>query len=230
MKRVVWLLIIAVLVLAACARPTPGPSPPPLPTYTPYPTYTSLPAPLPTSTSEPAPPPTAPTATPTPAPPGTPPSNCPHMPLGGFNDVWRNEQVYPGLGCAVAPAEAVSGTETYLCDGTHTLWLKEKRLFVAISSWGFHPGEWRFVADESGLPDKLPLMPEFAPRSQPCFPISGRFAWLAGALYPDRMNEFWARTDETPFAGAIQQFEGGWLLWNGDVCFVLFADGTWLMF
>jgi hypothetical protein len=227
MKRVLLLLLIAVLVLAGCARPTPGPTQPPLPTYTPYPTYTPLPAAAPTPTAER---PTAPTATATPAPPGAPPSDCPHMPLGGFNDVWHNEQVYPGLGCAVAPAEAVSGTETYLCDGTHTLWLKEKRLFVAISSWGFHPGEWQFVADESGLPDKLPLVPEFAPRSQPCFPISGRFAWLVGVLHPDRMDEFWARTDETPFAGAIQQFEGGWLLWNGDVCFVLFADGTWLMF
>jgi hypothetical protein len=152
------------------------------------------------------------------------------MPLGGFNDVWRNEQVYPRLGCAVAPAEAVSGTETYLCDGMHLLWLKEKRLFLTIPAWWYYPDPWCFVADESGLPDKLPLMPEFAPRSQPCFPIGGRFAWLVRALHPDRMNEFWGRSSETSFAGAMQQFTGGWLFWNGNVCFVLFADGTWIMF
>ena len=169
----------------------------------------------------------APTAPPTPS---VPPSACPHVPLGGFYDVWRNEQVCPHLGCAVAPAEAVSGTETYLCDGTHTLWLREKRLFVAISPLPYHPGQWRMIVDESNWPDEMPLMIELAPRPQPCFPIWGRHAWLVSALHPDRSGESWARTSETPFAGALQEFRGGWLLWNGNVCFVLFADGSWNMF
>jgi hypothetical protein len=200
-KRVLSFFAIAALVLAACAQPTPGPTAP-----------------------------AAPAATVTLAPPGPPPSNCPHTPLGGFNDVWRNEQVYPRLGCAVAPAEAVAGTETYLCDGTHTFWLKEKRLFIAIPAWPYYPGQWRFVADESNLPDLMPLMRETAPRPQPCFPLTGRHAWLVSVLYPDRVNEPWARSDETPFSGALQQFAGGWLFWNGNVCFVLFADGSYIMF
>jgi len=170
---------------------------------------------------------TAPSAAPTPTLPDTPPSDCPHMPLGGFNDVWRNEQVYPRLGCAVTPAEIATGTETYLCDGTHTLWLSEKRLFVVIPVW-LHP--WRFVADGSDLPRDVSLMEEPVSRPQPCFPVSGRHGWLVRLLNPDSANDLWARTSETAFSGAIQQFEGGWLFWNGNVCFVLFEDGTWTMF
>ncbi len=170
---------------------------------------------------------TAPGATPTLTLPDMPPSDCPHAPLGGFNDVWRDEQVYPRLGCAVTPAEIATGTETYLCDGTHTLWLRDKRLFVVISVW---PHSWRFVADESNLPEDVPLKEEPVPRPEPCFLVSGRHGWLAHWLNPDRENELWARTSETTFSGAIQQFEGGWLFWNGNVCFVLFEDGTWTMF
>jgi len=149
------------------------------------------------------------------------------MSLGGFNDVWRDEQVHPRLGCAVMPAEVATGTETYLCDGTHILWLSEKRLFIVIPVW---PHPWRFVADESGSPEDLPLMQESVPRPQPCFPITGRHGWLVRLLHPDSESERWARTSETAFSGAIQQFEGGWLFWNGNVCFVLFEDRTWTMF
>jgi len=169
----------------------------------------------------------APSATPTPMLPYTPPSDCSHMPLGGFKDVWRDEQVYPRLGCAAAPVEAVTGTETYLCDGTHTLWLSEKRLFVVIPVW---PQAWRFVADESNLPAGVSVMEAPAAPSQLCFPISGRHGWLARLLYPDSPEELRARTSETAFEGAIQQFERGWLVWNGNVCFVLFEDSTWTMF
>jgi hypothetical protein len=35
--------------------------------------------------------------------------------------------------------------------------LREKRLFVVIPAWWYYPDSWRFVADESGLPDKLPM-------------------------------------------------------------------------
>jgi hypothetical protein len=153
--------------------------------------------------------------------------DCPHRPLGGFYDVWRDEQVWPRLGCAVAPAEAVAGTEAYLCDNTHSLWLRERQLFVVIRGW---PASWAFVPDESGLPPDSSLMEAPWPSSQPCFPASGRHGWLARALSPETAAGLQARTSETAFSGAIQQFEGGWLLWNGDVCFVLFADGTWTMF
>jgi len=155
------------------------------------------------------------------------PSDCPHVPLGGFYDVWRDEQVWPRLGCAVAPAEAVSGTEAYLCDGTHSLWLREKELFVAIPVLR---RPWAFVADASALPPDTPLMAAPTPPAEPCFSGSGRHGWLAGVLDPEAGRGRWARTSETTFSGAIQAFKGGWLLWNGNVCFVLFADSTWTMF
>jgi hypothetical protein len=149
------------------------------------------------------------------------------MPLGGFYDVWRNEQVWPHLGCAVAPAEPVTGTEAYLCDGTHSLWLRETLQFVAMP---VASRSWDFVPDESKLPRDTPLMVEPAPRPQPCFPATGRHAWLAHTLDPGAAHEPWARTSETVFRGAMEQFEGGWLLWNGNVCFVLFSDGRRTIF
>lgn len=175
--------------------------------------------------------PSIPTETPTPSlgatwSPVAPPSNCPHMPLGGFYDVWRNDQVWPRLGCAVAPAEAVTGTEAYLCCA-HSLWLREERLFVVVQD--FKP-RWTFVSDESGLPSDAPLMVEPGPRPQPCFPATGRHGWLACSPSWAEKYGGLSRTGETAFSGAMQQFEGGWLLWNGNVCFVLFADGTWTMF
>jgi len=211
------------------------------------------------------------------------------MPLGGFYDVWRNEQVWPRLGCAVTSAEAVTGTEAYLCSG-HSLWLREKRLFVVVKDSGLR---WIFVPDESGLPPDVPLMVEPTPQlpkptqglptvtpvptptpvallippiitltpsshltqlssalppsesgllpeassietptpqwPRGCFPATGRHGWLARAI-AEAEGGGWSRTSETTFSGTIQQFEGGWLLWNGNVCFVLFADGRWTMF
>lgn len=198
-------IVLVAILLAASAGCAPSRSP-------------AVPSWVPTAASSITPMPTLPAAL---------PSDCSQVPVGGFDDVWRNGQVYPRLGCAIASAEAVTGTETYLCDGTHTLWLSEKRLFVVIP---VRPHPWRFVADESSLPGDIPLMEEPISWSQPCFPISGRHGWLARLLNPDSADELWARTDETAFGGVIQQFEGGWLLWNGNVCFVLFEDGTWTMF
>jgi hypothetical protein len=160
------------------------------------------------------------------APASTPPSNCPHSPLGGFDEVWRDEQVWPRLGCAVAPAEAVTGTEVYLCC-MHSIWLRERALFVAVQDAGLR---WAFVADESGLPSDAPSMVGPDVRSCSCFEATGRHGWLACSPSWAHECDGLSRTDETAFSGAMQQFEGGWLLWNGDVCFVLFSDGTWTMF
>jgi hypothetical protein len=156
---------------------------------------------------------------------GPPPADCPHVPLGGFNDVWRDVQVYPRLGCATGPAEPVSGTEAYLCC-MHSIWVREQGLFVALAG----QMQWTFIEDASGLPPDAALMVAPVPRSQPCFSATGRHGWLARLpAWAERCRgEAW--TDETAFEGAMQAFEGGWLLWNGDVCFVLFADGTWTMF
>lgn len=174
--------------------------------------------------------PTAPTETRTPLPspdaqPAVPPSDCAYVPTDGFGDVWRNEEVWPRLGCAVASAETVTGTEAYLCC-MHSIWLSEKTVFVTAPDFG----RWTFVPDESGLPSDVPLMVEPAPRTEPCFVATGRHGWLARSpSWADKCGGL-SRTGETVFSGAMQQFEGGWLLWNGDVCFVLFFDGTWTMF
>jgi hypothetical protein len=163
---------------------------------------------------------------PTPTPPDPPPTDCPHMPLGGFNDVWRDTQVYPRLGCATDPAEPISGTEAYLCC-MHSIWVRESGLFVAIAD---HRMRWTFVGDESGLPPDAALMVAPVPRLQPCFPATGRHGWLARSPAWAEVCQGAAWSDETAFSGAMQAFEGGWLLWNGNVCFVLFSDGTWTMF
>ena len=252
------------------------------PEATPYPT-------LPPGTTA-TPVPTVPPETPTPSLPlsqlpAAPPSNCPHTPLGGFYDVWRNEQVWPRLGCAVEAAIPINGTEAYLCCNVHSIWIREKRLFVALES----NLRWAFVADESGLPAEavfvtptwqpptatpgpppptpvptptqvLPPTPPTAtptptqptvtppastpsplptvvlmtrlswPLSEPCFRASGRHGWLANLPPWAEKCRGLSASNETLFSGAMEQFEGGWLLWNGNVCFVLFADGTWTMF
>jgi hypothetical protein len=258
------------------------------PEATPYPT-------LPPGTTA-TPVPTVPPETPTPSLslsqlPAAPPSDCPHTPLGGFYDVWRNEQVWPRLGCAIEAAIPINGTEAYLCCNVHSIWIREKRLFVALDGSHFR---WAFVADGSGLPAEAifvtptwqpptstpgpppptpvptptqvpPPTPPTAtpmpapsptppqptatpagaqtplptvvlmtrlswPLSEPCFRASGRHGWLANLLpWAERCSGLSA-SNETLFSGAMEQFEGGWLLWNGNVCFVLFDDGTWTMF
>ena len=153
------------------------------------------------------------------------PLNCPHTPLGGFYDVWSSERVQPRLGCAVAPAEPITGTEAYLCC-MHSIWVREKNLFVVVQDF---QQKWVFTPDESRLPSDQPLMLEPVPRSKPCFPATGRHGWLASSYLWVEQCSGESRSGEVVFHGAIQQFEGGWLLWNGNVCFVLFADGTWMI-
>ena len=298
MPLLVICLVMLVVALVGCAR---SKSPVAEPTVTAIMSKaTSVPSAQPTRTPSPQlteilTPTTPPARTLTPSSYPTqqaalPPSDCPHMPLGGFYDVWRNTQVWPRLGCAVAPAEPVTGTEAFLCCGAHSLWLREKRLFVAVGQ-EFSP-YWSFVPDESGLPLETPLMVaptpqlptptlgpplptpaptpttmalsvlqthvptpsprpsqasvvlssnespdatptatlELRPWPRGCFLATGRHGWLANS--PDWAEECrgLARSNETPFSGALQQFKGGWLFWNGNVCFVLFADGTWIIF
>ena len=227
--------------------------------------------------------------TPTVAPPAfdvvldTQPSHCPHIPLGGFYDVWRNDQVWPRLGCAVQAASAVGGTEAHLCCNVHSLWIQEESLFVVLEE---HGARWAFVADGSGLPAEAlfvtptsspptatpgpppptpaptptsaspftpspsalkpaacppastqPPLPTVVlmtrpswPLSEPCFLASGRHGWLANLPPWSESCRGLSASNETIFTGAKQQFAGGWLLWNGNVCFALFADGTWTMF
>jgi hypothetical protein len=203
MRFIIGLLLLGIL--TGCKTPSAQPARQPLASATPQPTGLD---------------PSRPSDT------ALPPSHCIHWPQGGFEDVWRNEQVWPTLGCAVAPAEAVTGTEAYLCC-MHSIWLREKALFVAVQDHGLG---WTFVPDESDLSSETPPMVEPAPRGEPCFPATGRHGWLAISPAWAEKCDGQARTSETAFSGVMQQFEGGWLLWNGNVCFVLFADGTWIMF
>lgn len=155
------------------------------------------------------------------------PGHCPHYPLGGFYDVWRNEQVFPQIGCALQPAVVVRGTEAYL-DCMHALWLQEQQLFVALAytSAGY---DWQFVDDASGIPPEAPLMEAPVPREGLTFPANGRHAWLAAAVTNPSCDGR-AQSSETTFVGQMQQFENGWLLWNGQVAFVLLNGGAYLMF
>ena len=70
---------------------------------------------------------------------------------------------------------------------------------------------------------------EWSP-SEPCFAASGRHGWLSLQAPWAEACHGRSRSDETVWSGALQRFEGGWLFWNGNVCFVLFADGSWVMF
>ncbi len=266
---VIGLVMVLVATLTGC-----------VPSNSPPPEYPSMPT-VPPGTPAPSLPPAQLLVLPS--------SNCPHIPLGGFYDVWRNEQVWPHLGCAVEAAIPINGTEAYLCCPLHSIWIQEKRLFVTLES-NFR---WAFVADGSGLPAEAvfvtptwqpptatpgpppptpvptptqvppptpptvtptpslsPTQPAITPPagtptplptvvlmtwhswslSEPCFPASGRHGWLANLpAWAERCRGL-SRANETIFSGAMEQFEGGWLLWNGNVCFVLFADGTWTMF
>jgi len=206
-----------------------------------------------------------------------PPTDCPHYPLGGFNDVWRRPEVYPRLGCAVAPSEAVSGTAANLM-GLYSRWLGEKRLFLVLLD---KERRWRFIPDGSGLPLDAPLMlwpapetptpgtpapiitpaptptpgpgtpeaptatpappkptetplptPAAIPRStwpRGLFPASGRHEWLVRAALSETQEVIWSGTAETPFNGVLQEFEGGWLFWDGSTCFVLFEEGMFTL-
>ena len=185
-----------------------------------------------TSGPTPAQPPaaqSAPTPQPTQIPsavPSEPPKDCPHMPHSGFSEVWRYYQIWPRLGCAVAPAEALSGTEAYLAC-MHSLWLRDKLAFVAIP---YSPRGWRFIPDESGLPPDAPLMLKPALRSELSFAANGRHGWLASQPVYLQACDGKSFSDEAAFEGRLQQFEHGWLLSNGKACFVLFDDGSWTMF
>lgn len=270
--RFFGLMVIFIIGLASCSASTAPLLTPPAPT----PTYSS----------------------------GTPPADCPHYPLGGFNDVWRRQEVWPRLGCAVAPAVPVTGSEAELFCG-RSIWLRERNQFILLEGGreqGFVTVEpvpymlrtcgdcrWSFVDDASGLPADTPLMvwptpilptptigpppptpaptpsqvpppqttlpqpsptlaptaglapatgaacapPDIGPISpfQPYFVASGRHGWLACSADWAQKCRGLTRSAEVPFAGAWQQFEGGWLFWNENtVCTVLFADGTWLWF
>ena len=178
----------------------------------------------------------------TPTLPLSPPADCPHMPLGGFNDVWRNQQVWPRLGCATVPAENVTGTEAYL-ECFHSIWLREQGLFVILASEaGAIPGgptypvdmpfisEWTFIPDESGFSADAPLMVAPVPKPDDPFPATGRHGWLTNSNLLAKSCRNLAKTAETEFKGSMQEFEHGWLLWNGNVCFVLLDNRTYTMF
>jgi len=66
-------------------------------------------------------------------------------------------------------------------------------------------------------------------QSNPYFVARGRHGWLACAAgYAERCRGL-ARSVETRFdSGALQEFEGGWMFWDGTNTLVLFNDGTWI--
>jgi hypothetical protein len=48
-------------------------------------------------------------------------------------------------------------------------------------------------------------------------------------VLPQVGDVVWSGTSEAPFNGALEEFEGGWLFWDGSICFVLYDDGSFIL-
>ena len=75
-------------------------------------------------------------------------------------------------------------------------------------------------------PAATPPLPAREDWPRGLFPATGRHAWLARMLGRDENGVVWAQWAEVDLQGVWQPFAGGWLFWNGQLCWVLFADGT----
>lgn len=193
---------------------------------TPVPTRTS-PPPLPASAASP----TATFGLPLPEP------TCDATPMWGLGDVWSNEDVRTRLGCPTAEQVGVQGKEMYFQNG-HVLWRPDVGLIYVL----FKPLQadgWGAFVDtfQPSDPDAAAATP--AANTQVDVQLTGLFGklWRDHPWLQDRLGELVYQnvdgvdTFVTPFGGAAQDFEGGTLFWNGDVCFVLRADDmSWTMY
>ncbi len=241
------LLSLVAIVLTGCGalrfpEPTPEPtgSPIPVPTptlaailLTPVPTSTPLPD---SSASSVSPTPTF--ALPLPEP------TCLATPMWGLGDVWRNEAVRTRLGCPVGEQMGIEGEELYFQNG-HALWCPSAGLIYVLFYHRQAEG-WGAFADtfQPTDPETDPTIVEPTPMSGPGGRLysqpAGRFGklWRANAWLREELG--WALVPydgkghalrRIRFNGAVQDFERGVLLWNGDVCFVLRTDDmSWDMY
>jgi hypothetical protein len=201
---------------------------------TPAPTHTPLPTSPPSEAS-----PTPTFALPLPDP------TCNATPMWGLGDVWSNEKVRTRLRCPTADQVGIQGEELYFQNG-HMIWRPDVGLIYVLVNTPWQPEGWgAFVATfQPPDPESDPTIVEPTPMSgsggkiysQPL----GRFGklWRENAWLRESLG--WARVpyDEEGqpqsgigFDGAVQDFEHGVLLWNGDVCFVLRTDDmSWDMY
>jgi hypothetical protein len=197
---------------------------------TPIPTYTQSPTALPSA------------ATPTPTfglPP--PPPTCSSTPQWGLGEVWKNESVRTRLGCTVDEQMGVQGEEVYLERG-HMLWRPDAGLIYVLFE-ADKPGGWGAFTD-TFVPTDADSDPQIvAPTPQAGGQVytqpTGRFGklWRGSPLLRERLG--WAMSPSTQrnaspvlrFTGAVQDFDGGTLFWNGTTCFVLRTDDmSWIMY
>jgi len=196
--------------------------------------------PIPSATPLPTPDPALPAPTPTFGLP-LPEPTCKSAPKWGLGDVWQNEGVRARLGCPVSEQEAVPGEEVHFEHGMMLARPEARLIYVLLErrealGWGAYVDTFG-QADADSMPELVPpgtregQLPLLQPTGR-CGKLWRENSWLrehlgwALGLYPDSQTEVVA-----PFAGAVQDFEGGVLLWNGNVCFVLRIDDmSWDMY
>lgn len=161
--------------------------------------------------------------------------------MWGLGDVWKNEAVYTRLGCPVSEQMGVQGEEMYFEHG-HMIARPDVTLIYVFlernqaQGWGAYVDTFQPSDPDS---DANVIVPTPAPGEPLLVQPTGRFgklwrenAWLreklGWAVVPNPQDE---REPVSSFTGAVQDFEGGILLWNGHVCFVLRTDDmSWDMY
>lgn len=161
----------------------------------------------------------APTPTPVPAP------GCAILPQAGFGQVWNtNATVRTRLGCPREPEKSVAAAEESFQYGT-TFWRSDNDLIYAL----YNNGIWQSIPDtwNEGEPEADPgIVPPWGYYQ----PVRGfGKAWRTEPGVRDRLG--WATEPERGFTAAVEQFEGGLMLWsNVKGIYVLYKDGTWQRF
>lgn len=196
--------------------------------------------PVPSATPIPTPDPALPAPTPTFGLP-LPEPTCESLPMWGLGDVWNNQDVRARLGCPVSEQEAVHGEEVHFEHGMMLSRPEAGLIYVLLDrrealGWGAYVDTWQ-ENDADSVPDLV--SPGAREGQLPLLQPTGRCGklWRENGWLRERLG--WAlgtqpdsRAEVTiPFAGAVQDFAGGALLWNGNVCFVLRIDDmSWDMY
>jgi hypothetical protein len=238
--------VFAIVVLTACGAlrfPELTPEPPGPTADVETPTLASL---LLTPAATSTPPPTSSALDPTPTPTfglPRPEPTCSATPMWGLGDVWNNLDVRTRLGCLVGDQTAIAAEELYF-EGGHMLWRPDAGLIYVLFDHPWQPQGWGAFVDTFQASD-IETDPTIAdPTPMADMPIymqpQGRFGklWRENAWLRDRLG--WAQIpydgeggamSSITFDGAVQDFQHGVLLWNGDVCFVLRNDDmSWDMY
>jgi len=161
--------------------------------------------------------------------------------MWGLGEVWRNDAVRRRLGCAVGDQTGVEGEEVYF-QGGHMLWRPAAELIYVLFSMD-QPDGWGALADSYQPGDQDTDSAFAVPTSASAGAVydqpTGRFGklWRENPRLRERLGWAVKETSERnarsalPFSGAVQDFQGGTLLWNGKTCFVLRTDDmSWTMY